>query len=349
MDIHSHRKDEHLFIAQKLYQKESSNGLQNVRLIPNNLPELSLTQIDLSSHLVGKDIAVPFFINAMTGGSPQTKKINERLAKIAQKTNLAMAVGSQSVALKNPAVADGFSVVRQNAKQNLIIGNLGASHSLKNAKKAIRMLDADALELHLNVGQELVMPEGDLEFFWKDNIKQIVANLSVPVLVKEVGMGISPLILQELKSLGVKYVDLSGKGGTNFIAIENQRRTLKDFAYLEDFGLTTAEVLIGAQAFKNDFSLTASGGIKTALDIAKCIALGADNVGISNLFLHTLVRFGDEALISLIEQLKEHLRKIMLLVGCKNIVELQQAPYILTADLLAYQKQCQTLLKQKRQ
>ena len=347
MEIHSHRKDEHVFIAQKLYQSQSTNGLEQVRLLPHNLPELSLEDIDLSSTLAGQKIAFPFFINAMTGGSAQTKKWNEQLAKVAAKTGIAMAVGSQSIAIKNPSYADSFTTVRANAPQNFLIGNLGASHNLASAQQALTMLQAQALEIHLNVGQELVMPEGDTTFLWKDNLKQLLDAKLSPIIVKEVGMGLSPLILSELKALGVKYVDLSGKGGTNFIAIENQRRQQKEFTYLEDFGLTTAEVLIGAQFFSKDFSFTASGGIRNALDIAKCIALGADNVGIANFFLHTLVKQGPEGLEQLIEQLKLHLRKIMVLVGCKNIKELQQAPYLLSQDLLLFKDQCQTLLQNR--
>lgn len=345
MEIHSHRKDEHVFIAQKLYQKQATNGLDQIRLLPNNLPELAVDEVDLTSSLAGQDIAVPFFINAMTGGSAQTKKWNQQLAQVAHQTGLAMAVGSQSVAIKNPTQTDSFSIVRKMAPNNLLIGNLGASHNLTNAKKAVAMLQAQALEIHLNVGQELVMPEGDRTFFWKDNLKQILQADFCPIIVKEVGMGISPLILADLKALGVKYLDLSGKGGTNFIAIENQRRQAKEFTYLEDFGLTTAEVLIGAQFFKNDFSLTASGGIRTALDIAKCIALGADNVGIANLFLHTLISKDTAALVKLIEDLKIHLRKIMVLLGCKNIQELQNVPYLLSPELLNFQTQCRSLLK----
>ncbi len=221
----------------------------------------------------------------------------------------------------------------------MVIGNLGADHPLENCQKAVAMLSADALELHLNAAQELVMPEGDRSFYWLENLKQVTQNLAVPVIVKEVGGGISPLALAKLKQCHVKYVDLSGKGGTNFIAIENERRKRKEYHFLTDLGLTTAEVLLAAQPYKADFSFTASGGIRNALDIAKCIALGADNVGISGLFLHTLLKEDTTGLIALIEDLKQQLAQIMLLVSCKNITELQQAPYVLSAELLAFRSQ----------
>ena len=339
MDIHAHRKDEHVFIAEKQYRPIADNGLDQVRLLPATLPELGLDEITLTTTLAGKQVAYPFFINAMTGGSPQTDKINEKLAYVANKTGLAMATGSQSVGLKAPKYAQGFTTLRALLPENMVIGNLGADHPLENCQKAVAMLSADALELHLNAAQELVMPEGDRSFYWLENLKHATQNLAVPVIVKEVGGGISPLALAKLKQCHVKYVDLSGKGGTNFIAIENERRKRKEYHFLTDLGLTTAEVLLAAQPYKADFSFTASGGIRNALDIAKCIALGADNVGISGLFLHTLLKEDTTGLIALIEDLKQQLAQIMLLVSCKNITELQQAPYVLSAELLAFRSQ----------
>ncbi|KRL83921.1 isopentenyl pyrophosphate isomerase [Ligilactobacillus apodemi DSM 16634 = JCM 16172] len=342
MDAHAHRKDEHVFIAEKFYQENSTNGLEKIKLVPATIPELSLDEIDLSSQLAGKNIAVPFFINAMTGGSPQTDKINQKLATVAAKTGLALATGSQSVALKSETYATGFRKLRSFAPKNLLIGNLGADHPLENCQKAIEMFAADALEIHLNVAQELVMPEGDRSFYWLDNLKNLNQNLRTPLIIKEVGGGISPLILPKLAEIGIKYVDLSGKGGTNFIAIENERRKAKEYDFLTYFGLTTAETLILARPFSNDFSFTASGGIKTALEIIKCLVLGADNVGISGHFLHLLLHEGEEALIAHIEALKEQLAAIMLLLGCKNVTELKQAPYLLTPDLLSYAQQAAT-------
>lgn len=339
MDIHAHRKAEHVFIAEKQYRPTADNGLDQIRLLPATLPELGLDEITLTTTLAGKQVAYPFFINAMTGGSPQTDKINEKLAYVANKTGLAIATGSQSVGLRSPKYAQGFTTLRTRLPENMVIGNLGADHPLENCQKAVAMLSADALELHLNAAQELVMPEGDRQFYWLENLKHVTKNLDVPVIVKEVGGGISPLALAKLKQCHVKYVDLSGKGGTNFIAIENERRKQKEYHFLTDLGLTTAEVLLAAQPYKADFSFTASGGIRNALDIAKCIALGADNVGISGLFLHTLLKEGTSGLIALIEDLKQQLAQIMLLVGCKNITELQQAPYVLSAELLAFRSQ----------
>ncbi len=339
MDIQAHRKDEHVIIAEKLYKKVAHNGLDEIQLIFDSLPELALENIDLSTNLAGYPIKAPFFVNAMTGGSPETKKLNRRLAKIAAKNELPMATGSQSVALTDPSAANSFKVVREESPNGIVLANLGASHGPKNALAAIQMLKAQVLEIHLNPGQELVMPEGERSFKWSDNLKELVHTLPVPVLVKEVGGGLSPQTLQKLHEMGVKYVDLAGSGGTDFIAIENERRKRKEFSFLEEAGLSTAQSLLVARKFSESFSFTASGGIRNALDIVKCLVLGADNVGISGLFLHTLLKQGDEQLDLLIRDLKSQIAKIMLLLGCCNIAELHKTKYVLSAELKSFEKQ----------
>lgn len=340
MDKHAHRKDEHVFIAEKQYQINATNGLEQVRLLPQTLPEIALNEIDISTTFLGQKVEAPFFINAMTGGSPETDKLNFKLAKVAKETGLPLAVGSQSIALRFPEAEAGFKKMRQLAgPKTLLLSNLGAEHSFENCLRALEMLEADALELHVNVAQELTMPEGDRSFYALDNIKEVQAKLSQPLLVKEVGGGISPLALPKLKAAGVKYLDLSGKGGTNFITIENERRKEKDHMFLAGFGLTTAETLLGAKPYHADFSLTASGGIRSALDIAKCLALGADNVGISGEFLHILLKEDVGGLIKRIENLKAELKSVMALVGCRSISQLQQAPHLLSPELLSFEAQ----------
>lgn len=341
MNSHSHRKDEHVFIAEKLYQSESTNGLDQIKLFPNNLPEIAWDEVNITTTLAGIPIPAPFFINAMSGGSPSTAKLNEKLAAAAAATGIPMATGSESIALKLPEVESSFSIVRKTIPDGIVLGNLGADHNLEDAKKAVALLKADILEIHLNAAQEIVMPEGDRKLKWRENLKKIITNLEIPVLVKEVGFGISPRLLQQFKNLGIKYVDLSGRGGTNFAKIENQRRHAKDFPLLDDFGLSTAETLIASQPFQKEFSFTASGGIRNALDIVKCLVLGADNVGISGLFLHTVLKQDSAGLIELIEKLKYQVQSLMVLLGCHNIAELRQADFTLGPELYIFQKQLQ--------
>lgn len=338
MNIQQKRKDEHFFIAEKLYSP-SSNQLEEIQLIFDNLPELSLNDIDISTSFVGKKIPAPFFINAMTGGSDQTNKINIKLANVATKTNIPMATGSQSIAIKNAEFADGFEKIRTTHPDLFLLGNLGASHPFENFQKAKSMIQANAMELHLNVAQELTMPEGDVDFNWSRNIEDIIKKADFPILVKGVGQGLTPNTIKKLENLGVQYIDLSGKGGTNFVAIENQRRLKKDFSYLENIGLTTAQSLLAAKKYSSKIELTASGGITTALDIVKCLILGAKNVGISGLFLHILIKDGEDGLVSFIEDLKDQIRRIMLMLGCRNIEELSKVNYILSPSLKNFNDQ----------
>ncbi|MFT9097670.1 type 2 isopentenyl-diphosphate Delta-isomerase [Liquorilactobacillus sp.] len=336
---HAHRKDEHVFIAEKQFSTQSNNGLDQIRILPNNLPEIAVEEVDYSTSIAGKLSAVPFFINAMSGGSPSTRKLNKKLALAANETGIAMATGSQSIAVKFPDASTSFQVVRESMPNGFVIGNLGAGNNLHAAKEAIKMISADALEIHLNAVQEIIMPEGERSFYWQDQIAEIAAELEIPVIVKEVGFGISPATLEELKKINIKYVDLSGRGGTNFARIENQRLHSENFNCLDDFGMNIAECLIASRPFENDFSFTASGGIRDALDIVKCLCLGADNVGISGLFLHTLLKEDIAGLIKQIESLKHQVKAIMTILGCHNVDELRKVSLILSDSLLNFKNQ----------
>lgn len=321
-NIQSHRKDEHVSLAEKFYQPVASAGFTEIKLRPNALPEMGIDDVSLQTKLAGLPIEVPFFIQAMTGGSPTTAKLNRRLATIARETGLAMAVGSQSVALKYPELADTFQVVRNENPHGLILANLGADASVAAAKKAVAMLDADVLQLHINVAQELVMPEGDRSFNYLEQIKAIQAAVSVPVVVKAVGVGMTRADALRLQSVGIRYIDVGGKGGTNFVQIENARRSEKDFAFLTDLGLTTVESLKEVNGL--GLSVTATGGIRTPADVIKSIALGADNVGVAGYFLHQLLHHNDQEIIDLIERWKYQLRCLMVLLGVTKLADLSE-------------------------
>ncbi|KRL06724.1 type 2 isopentenyl-diphosphate Delta-isomerase [Liquorilactobacillus hordei] len=336
---HAHRKDEHVFIAEKQFNPQSNNGLDQIRILPNNLPEIAIEEVDYSTSIAGKKSDIPFFINAMSGGSPSTTKLNQKLALAAKQTGLAMATGSQSIAVKFPDASTSFQIVRDTMPNGFVIGNLGAGNDLYAAKKAVKMISADALEIHLNAIQEIIMPEGDRNFYWREKIADIVANVDVPVIIKEVGFGISPATLKKLKEINVRFVDLSGYGGTNFAKIENQRLHTENFDCLNDFGMNIAECLIASKPYANDFSFTASGGIRNALDIVKCLCLGADNVGISGLFLHTVLKEDVTGLVKQIEDLKHQVKSIMTILGCHNISELRKVHTILSKDLLNFKNQ----------
>lgn len=189
------------------------------------------------------------------------KKINATLAAIAAQTGIAMAVGSQSVALSDPSLRDTFKIVRQVNPDGPIFANIGANRSVTDALAAVKMISADALEVHINTAQELIMPEGDREFHFTENIAEIIAKLQVPVIVKEVGFGISQETIHQLINMGVKYINVSGRGGTDFAKIENFRRHSKDMGYLENWGLTTTESLLESRQFQNQATMIASGAL----------------------------------------------------------------------------------------
>lgn len=336
----SHRKDEHVSLAEKYYHGTSPNSFDQVKIRHDALPETVVDQISLQTQVGQWHWDSPLYIEAMTGGSKQTGQLNARLGKIAAACHLPMATGSQSVAIKDPALSSTFSIVRDNDPQGLIFGNLGAGHSLAAAQTAVKMLNADALELHLNVVQEIVMPEGDRDFRWLANLKTIVQQLGVPVIAKEVGFGISRPTMNQLYAAGIRYLDLGGHGGTNFVDIENRRRPLQDMAYLQDFGLSTVESLLAVADHPRDLTIFAAGGIRHPLDVLKALLLGADAVGIAGVVLHALLHQSDEEVIGMLQNWQSQLKLLMSLVGATQISDLHQmqAKLIYSPDLVAYKQ-----------
>ena len=251
----------------------------------HSIPSINVDEVDLTSRTTDFDMTYPIYINAMTGGSEWTKQINEKLAVVARETGLAMAVGSTHAALRNPKMAESFSIARQTNPEGIIFSNVGADVPVDKAVEAVSLLDAQALQIHVNAPQELVMPEGNREFStWLDNVAAIVQRVDVPVIIKEVGFGMSKELYKDLIDVGVTYVDVSGKGGTNFVTIENERRSNKDMDYLANWGQSTVESLLESSAYQDSLNVFASGGVRTPLDVVKSLALGAKAVGMSRPF-----------------------------------------------------------------
>ena len=309
--MENERKKEHL--ENFLKSNFKSNTLfENVYIEHFALTDLNFKEIDTSVNFLGKKLSFPLIINAMTGGAETSYDVNEDLARLCKNFNIAFEVGSQKVALQDEELVETFTVVKDILdKKTIVISNLSALSSLDDVKKAVEMLNSDAISLHLNPAQEIVQFEGDRNFSGiLENIENIVKNSNVPVIVKETGCGISKKTCEKLLNVGVKYIDISGFGGTNFIEIENLRRTDLDFTNIS-----------------KDFTLIGSGGIKTGEDIAKAIILGSDMTAIAGEVLRYLVhggyKFAEDYLKSLIYQTK----MIMLLLGVRNIEELKKAEY----------------------
>lgn len=332
--IAQQRKNDHVKFALAQQEQVSGSSFADIRFVHHSLNSVNFEQIDLTTQWAGHTHQLPFYINGMTGGSRFTKQFNTQLARVAAETGLAMASGSVSAALKDPSVADTFTTIRQENPKGFVLANLGAHHGVDNAKRAVDLLQANALQIHLNIPQEVVMPEGDRDFSsWSRNIEAIVAQVGVPVIIKEVGFGMSQETIAHLIKLGVQTIDVSGRGGTNFIQIENQRRDQLDFSDLSLWGQTTPESLLEAQAYLDQVEILASGGIRNYLDILKALALGARATGLSGHFLKSVQKDGVQATIMMVEQWRDSLKHLMLLLGCQNLAQVRQVQVILGPSL----------------
>ncbi|MCM3033516.1 type 2 isopentenyl-diphosphate Delta-isomerase [Niallia sp. MER 6] len=326
--IRQNRKADHINIALTSPFTLSSD-FDELSFIHRSLPEVGMDDIQLQTNIGPLTLDYPIFINAMTGGSEKSGVINASLAEAASETGIAMAVGSQHAAIREEELAHTFKVVRKKNPNGLVFANIGADAPLDYALKAIDMLEADALQVHLNVPQELVMPEGERTFTsLLAKLEKLSATLHVPVIVKETGFGMSTETLMQLQNAGIQYVDLGGKGGTNFIHIENERRSKRDFEYLKDWGQSTVVSLLEAQSVLDELTIIASGGIRNPLDAVKSFSLGASAAGIAGPFLKILHDQGVAGLIMELEVWKEHLRMLLLLQGAKSIRNLKQCPII---------------------
>jgi isopentenyl-diphosphate Delta-isomerase len=326
----SKRKWDHIQHALATGQN-SNTGLEDIAFIHQSLPDAFLDQADLGTSIGELSLSSPIFINAMTGGGGErTVQINRDLALAARSTGLAMAVGSQMSALKDPSEAESYRVVRRENPYGIIIGNLGSEATIDQAKAAVDMIEADALQIHLNVVQELTMPEGDRDFRGAlKRIENIVSHSEVPVVVKEVGFGINRETVSMLASAGVTAIDIGGFGGTNFSRIENERRE-RLLTFFNEWGIPTAVSIAEAVSLEKDIAVIASGGIQSSHEIAKAIALGAGAAGMAGYFLKVLMKEGLEALIEEINNMHTELKVIMTALGAANITQLQQSPIIIT-------------------
>ncbi|RST08984.1 type 2 isopentenyl-diphosphate Delta-isomerase [Streptomyces sp. WAC07149] len=329
------RKDDHVRLA--VAQHEDRHGdrpstFDDVRFLHHALAGTDRDRIDLSTTVAGRTWPVPLYINAMTGGTGATGRINRDLAIAARETGLPIATGSLSPYLKDPGTAETFTTVRRHHPDGFVMANLNANATPEQARRVVGLLEADALQIHLNSVQETVMPEGDRSFgHWPAAISAIAGAVEVPVIVKEVGFGLSGRTVAHLAGLGVAAADVAGRGGTDFARIENGRRPEGDYAYLEGWGLSTAEALLDAR--DSGLPLLASGGIRHPLDAVRALALGARAVGSSGPFLTTVTAGGPDALIARITTWIDQLTALMTLLGAPTPAGLASCELLLTGAL----------------
>ena len=328
----SNRKLEHLLICENydVEFKNKTTGFEDVELIHNVLPEVDKNEIDLSTSAFGKKLDSPLFITAITGGHPASKEINKKLAIAAEENNIALGVGSQRAACEHSELEDTYTVVRENAPDCLLVGNIGAPQ-LNLAEKAVEILDADILAIHLNTLQEAIQPEGDLDARGYTNlISQISESVDIPILAKETGCGISAESAKILVDQGVDFIDIEGAGGTSWAAVETYRaedRYLGELFW--DWGIPTAVSTVEVTNVVN-VPVISSGGIRNGLEAAKAIALGADAVGMALPFLKNSA--SQEQLNEFIKRFNDTLRLAMFLVGANNIEELKNSNLVIRGE-----------------
>lgn len=325
------RKLEHLWHAVRC--DLANANFDDISLVHNCLPETGLTAINLSTSLAGINLRHPLFINAITGGVDDAENINRELALAAKECGLALAVGSQMAALENPLYAKTFRVVREVYPEGIIFANIGAYADLEMAKHAVDMVKADALQIHLNVPQELMMAEGDTDFRgYRKQIEKIIESIKVPVVIKEVGFGMAKEQAAIFQEIGAAAIDVGGKGGTNFMLIERRRAHLKTNDDLVDWGIPTPIALIEARAGAPDTDIIASGGVNSGLLAAKSFALGAKAVGIAGMAAKILLSEGRDVLISRLNNVQKELKIVMVMTGCSSIDQLRQTPIVVTGQ-----------------
>lgn len=326
------RKEEHLLNAVKLAHRPVYSGFEDVVIVHNALPEVSLKDISLKTQIFKKKIEAPLIINAITGGGSMSAKVNEALAVAAREAGVGIAVGSQTIAVDEPEYERSFKIVRKINPEGLVLANVGAYVTLDKAKRAVEMIRADALQLHFNVPQELSMQEGDINFRgWFDNVARLIEKAGVPVIIKEVGFGLSYEVVRRLMEIGARNFDIGGRGGTNFIAIEGLRRG-RNTDYLESWGITTVASLVETKSLGKAEMIVATGGVRSPLDIAKSLALGADMAGIAGPYLKILFEQKVAVLIKTIEKTKDELKRIMIMAGVDNPTKLRLVPLVITGN-----------------
>jgi len=325
------RKADHIKInLEKDVRSTLTNGLENYHFVHEALPELDLERIGTSLKLFDKQLAAPILISSMTGGTAEAETINLRLAEAAQEMKIAMGVGSQRAAIENPEQAKTFQV-RRVAPDILLFANLGAvqlnyGYNIDHCRRAVDMIQADALILHLNPLQEAVQDAGDTNFAGlAKKIEEVCNKIEVPVIAKEVGWGISEKTAKLLANCGVSAIDVAGAGGTSWSQVEMHRApdefTRQLAATFVGWGIPTAESILNVKKAVPEMTIFASGGLKDGLDIAKCIALGATLGGMAGQFLKAAAVSTEKA-VEMMKLTKRQIEVTMFACGAERIGEL---------------------------
>jgi len=332
------RKADHIRICleEDVAFRSLSTGFERYRFEHCALPEFDLASVDLATHLLGKPLKVPLLISSMTGGTAEAEGLNRRLAQAAQQAGVAMGLGSLRAALEDPSLLSTYQV-RDVAPDILLLANLGAvqlnyGYTVDHCRRAVEMVEADGLILHLNPLQEALQPEGQTDFSdLLPKIEAVCRALEVPVVVKEVGWGISARVARRLADAGVAALDVAGAGGTSWSQVELYRthddRERRVAAAFRDWGIPTAEAIRQVRRAVPDLPLIASGGVRDGIQVAKAIALGATACGIAHPFLLAAAE-STEAVLEAIAVVTAQLRTAMFAAGARDISTLSRTPLV---------------------
>ncbi len=327
------RKFDHIRIS--LSKRVASNvgsGFEDITLVHSSLPEVNMGDIDLKADFLGRGIAMPLMISGMTGGHQKAIKINKNLALAAQELNIPMGVGSQRAAIADERLARTYSIAREAAPDAFLIANLGAvqfagEYGVKEARKAVEMINADALAIHMNPLQEAIQPEGDVDFKGCIEGLEPLKDLGIPLIAKETGAGVSREVARALKKIGFSAIDVAGVGGTSFAAVEYYRRGDGYGKAFWDWGISTAISTIECLEYTK-LPVIASGGIRDGIEIVKVLALGAAACGMALPFLKPAVKSHKDVMKEA-EQLKSEIRTAMFLIGAERIRDIKEKDLII--------------------
>ena len=330
----SRRKKEHLelCLTDSVSFKNKTTGFEKYDFLHFAISEVDITKINFETKFLKKKINYPFLISCMTGGIDASESINAKLSVAANELNIALGVGSQRQALENKSFHNTYKVIRQNAPGIPILGNIGAAQialmkNFKNVQYLADLIHADAMVVHLNPAQELMQPEGDiLQKGLLKNIGKLVKLLNVPVIIKEVGSGISKSAAKKLLEIGASGIDIAGAGGTSWTGVEILRNNGNNSHDFWDWGLPTSYCIREVYHLKKKykFILIGSGGINSGVEAAKAFALGADIIASARVILQQLNKKGTEGVVELIKNWFDSVQKVMYLTGSSSLQELRK-------------------------
>ena len=346
MEIENRKKEHILISIEEDVEYDIGTLLDGVQLVHNPVPEIDLGDVELETDFLGHELSAPVIIAGMTGGHPLAKKLNSWIAEAVEELGLGMGVGSQRAGLENPELEETYSIVREKAPTAFVMGNIGASQVVQeigeeDVERLVEMVEADAIAVHLNPLQEAVQVEGEPRYKGLlERLREFANACPVPVVAKETGAGMPKEAVAKLEAVGVRAIDVGGAGGTSFSKVEYFRAKSrgdllkaglsKCFA---NWGIPTALSIIEARSV-TDLPVIATGGIRSGLEAAKALRLGADLVGIALPVMRVAYREGLEGIKKLLKEFIEELRIALFLTGSRNVRELRERPVVLSRDIV---------------